>query len=79
MTLMYGMFSVGGMAKSKGYGSGPKFANNVSIRIMFTSFCTTNNGGIHSDHVDLWNINEMARGDRDYITRSEEVWFWKMP
>lgn len=30
------------------------------------------------DHVDLWNINEMAHGERDYIARSEEVWFWTM-
>lgn len=35
--------------------------------------------GNQGDHIDLWSGTTMAHGSADYISRSEEVWFWPMP
>ena len=33
--------------------------------------------GNRGDHIDLWNGFWIAKGDLDYFSRSEEVWFWE--
>jgi hypothetical protein len=30
------------------------------------------------DHIDLWNGEELAHGELNYFSRSEEVWFWEL-
>lgn len=32
--------------------------------------------GSQGDHIDLWNRDHMKTGFADYISRSQEVWFW---
>jgi hypothetical protein len=34
--------------------------------------------GNQGDHIDLWNKNHMKTGNPDYISRSEETWFWEI-
>ena len=34
--------------------------------------------GSQGDHIDLWNRDYMATGNPEYITRSQEVWFWEI-
>lgn len=41
--------------------------------VMWVNFWGTNNQG---DHIDLWNGAQIARGELDYFTRSEQVHFW---
>jgi hypothetical protein len=43
--------------------------------VCFQNFWGRNNQG---DHIDLWNGTRIAKGDLDYFSRSEEVWFWEM-
>ncbi len=35
--------------------------------------------GNNGDHIDLWDGDNVAHGDRDYFQRSEEIWFWSVP
>jgi hypothetical protein len=48
------------------------FANQRGI-IACRNFYGAGNQG---DHIDLWNGFAMAHGSVQYITESEEVWFW---
>jgi hypothetical protein len=34
--------------------------------------------GNQGDHIDLWNDTLMVTGTVDYITRSQQVWFWPL-
>ena len=34
--------------------------------------------GNQGDHIDLWNRTYLKSGNPDYISRSQEVWFWEM-
>ena len=44
--------------------------------VFFKNFWGRGNEG---DHIDLWNGQMQTRGDDEYFTEAEEVWFWELP
>lgn len=34
--------------------------------------------GNSRDHIDLWDGQQVRKGDLDYFERSKKVWFWKI-
>ncbi len=53
----------------------PKVTGKKGI-LMCMNFWGTGNRG---DHIDVWDGSKMKHGRSDYITASEEVWFWELP
>jgi len=53
-------------------------ADNIQARqgiIFCRNFWGTYNEG---DHIDLWDGFEMRHGEVEYISKSEEIWFWEI-
>ncbi len=62
--------SSGGIQKAYHY-----FLRRTGI-VVFRNFWGRTNTG---DHIDLWDGSAVAKGNRDYFERSQEIWFWEIP
>lgn len=65
-----------GTMSEDAFGGFAQFELNGKKGIIFIQ----NFWGMHNqgDHIDVWNLDEMAGGDNSDFGRSQQVWFWEL-